>query len=359
MASLTIQNVSKTFGAVHAVQNATLDIKDGEFIALLGPSGCGKTTTLRMVAGLELGDEGTIRIGEKDVTKLPPRDRDVAMVFQDYALYPHMSVLENVGYPLKVRGIAREELQKRVREVAERLQIDALLERRPSQLSGGQQQRVALARAVVHHAQVTLYDEPLSNLDTQLRNEARIFLKHLQREVGSTSLYVTHDQAEAMALSDRIVVMKQGKVMQVGSPMAIYRAPANTFVASFIGSPPMNLLKCTVDQAEHILHIEGTGTLPLSAIRSAGALGNLREVTLGIRPEHIMLRTEAKAGYIPARLFIVQELGSEILAVLRVNEQLVTVRLYTDELAALPENLWLELQPERVFLYNSDGNLIS
>src|SRR5512135_1125640 len=172
MASLTIQNLSKSFGPVRAVQDVNLEIKDGEFIALLGPSGCGKTTTLRMVAGLETGDSGTICIGPKDVSALPPRDRDVAMVFQDYALYPHMNVMENVGYPLKVRGIQRTELQNRVRQVAVQLQIDSLLERRPSQLSGGQQQRVALARAVVHHAQVTLYDEPLSNLDTQLRNEA-------------------------------------------------------------------------------------------------------------------------------------------------------------------------------------------
>jgi ABC-type sugar transport system ATPase subunit len=281
------------------------------------------------------------------------------MVFQDYALYPHMDVMENVGYPLKVRGIQRAELQKRVREVAARLQIDSLLERRPSQLSGGQQQRVALARAVVHHAQVTLYDEPLSNLDTQLRNEARIFLKHLQREVGVTSLYVTHDQAEAMALSDRIVVMNQGKVMQVGSPMDIYRAPANTFVASFIGSPPMNLLKCTVEQAGQTLQFEGSATLPFGGIRGAAALRDLREVTLGIRPEHITLRTEQKEGFLPARLYIVQALGSEVLAVLHVNQQLVTVRIYSDELPPLPEDLWLELQPERIFLYDPDGNLLS
>ncbi len=359
MASLTLHNVSKSFGPVHAVQDVTLDINDGEFVSLLGPSGCGKTTTLRMVAGLELSDSGKIHIGNREVTALPPRERDVAMVFQDYALYPHMNVMENVGYPLKVRGVQRAELETRVREVAERLQIDSLLERRPSQLSGGQQQRVALARAVVHHAQITLYDEPLSNLDTQLRNEARVFLKHLQREVGVTSLYVTHDQAEAMALSDHIVVLNQGKVMQVGSPMAIYRAPANTFVASFIGSPPMNLLKCTVDHAEQVLQFEGSARLAFSKLRGAAALGNKREVTLGIRPEHITLCTEPKAGCLPARLYIVQALGSEILAVLHVNQQLITVRIYSDELPALPEELWLELQPERVFLYDTDGTLLS
>jgi len=267
MASLTLDRLGKTFGSVQAVQDVSLSIADGEFISLLGPSGCGKTTTLRMVAGLESGDSGLIRIGDRDVTELPPRDRDIAMVFQDYALYPHMTVMENVGYPLKVRGVRPHELEARVREVASRLQIDSLLERRPGQLSGGQQQRVALGRAVVHHAQITLYDEPLSNLDTQLRNEARIFLKHLQREVGLTSLYVTHDQAEAMALSDRIVVMDHGRVMQFGSPMDIYRRPANTFVASFIGSPPMNLLECTVDQATQVLHVAQKPECPLPKCR--------------------------------------------------------------------------------------------
>lgn len=359
MASLVLQNLRKSFGTVKAVQDISLDIKDGEFIALLGPSGCGKTTTLRMVAGLESSDGGQIFIGSKQVSSLPPRDRDVAMVFQDYALYPHMSVLENVGYPLKVRGVPRREIRTRVEEVASRLQIGSLLDRRPGQLSGGQQQRVALARAVVHHAQVTLYDEPLSNLDTQLRNEARVFLKHLQKEVGITSLYVTHDQAEAMALADRIVVMSQGRVMQVGTPMQIYRTPANTFVAAFIGNPPMNLLHCQVDHTAHVLRIEDNVAIKFSQLRATNGLDNLREIVLGIRPEHILLSNEATEGSIPARLFIVQELGSETLAFVRVNQQLVTVRLSGDEMSSIPEQIWLTFQPNRVFLYNSEGNVLS
>jgi ABC-type sugar transport system ATPase subunit len=359
MASLNLKNISKSFGSVRAVQNVNLDVRDGEFISLLGPSGCGKTTTLRMVAGLEMNDEGSITIGDRDVTGLPPGDRQVAMVFQDYALYPHMSVLENVGYPLKVRGIQRDELEKRVREVATRLQIEALLDRRPSQLSGGQQQRVALARAVVHHANITLYDEPLSNLDAQLRNEARIFLKHLQQEVGATSLYVTHDQAEAMALSDRIVVMNQGKVMQVGTPMEVYRIPANTFVASFIGNPPMNLLKCRVDSAAGVLKLGEITTLPLERIRGAMSLNGQRTVTLGIRPEHIRLHTTAQEGSFAAVLFIVQELGSEMLVIFHVEDQLLTVRLYTDQMQSYPELMWLELNLNHAFLYDDDGNLIS
>lgn len=358
MAVLKLQNISKSFGTVHAVQAVDLSVKDSEFISLLGPSGCGKTTTLRMVAGLELSDNGTIIIGDKDVTALPPGDRDIAMVFQDYALYPHMNVMDNVGYPLKVRGVQRAELQKRVREVATRLQIETLLERRPGQLSGGQQQRVALARAVVYPAKVTLYDEPLSNLDAQLRNEARVFLKHLQQEVGATSLYVTHDQAEAMALSDRIVVMNQGKVMQVGTPMEIYRTPINTFVASFIGNPPMNLLKCKVDAATSLFRFGDAATLPFGDIRGAGALKDKREITLGIRPEHITLHNEAGNGWLPARLYMVQKLGSETLTVFHAQGQLLTVRLYTDEPPPLPENMWLELQPKHVFLYDENGDLI-
>jgi ABC-type sugar transport system ATPase subunit len=358
MASLNLQNVSKQFGSVRAVQEVNLDVRDGEFISLLGPSGCGKTTTLRMVAGLEMNDDGCIVIGDRDVTGLPPGDRDVAMVFQDYALYPHMTVMDNVGYPLKVRGVARAELERRVREVAARLQIEALLDRRPSQLSGGQQQRVALARAVVHQAKITLYDEPLSNLDAQLRNEARVFLKHLQREVGATSLYVTHDQAEAMALSDRIVVMNQGRVMQVGTPMEVYRTPANTFVAAFIGNPPMNLLQCQVDSAAGMLRLGETATVPLNRIRGAEKVNGTGKVTLGIRPEHITLHTEPQPGRFPAVLYIVQELGSETLVVFRAQEQLVTVRLYTDETQPFPELMWLGLNLNHAFLYNDDGNLI-
>jgi multiple sugar transport system ATP-binding protein len=359
MASLTLQNVSKSFGAVHAVQSVDLSVKDGEFISLLGPSGCGKTTTLRMVAGLEINDTGTITIGSQEVTSLPPGERDIAMVFQDYALYPHMNVMDNVGYPLKVRGVKRPEFEKRVREVAQRLQIEALMERRPGQLSGGQQQRVALARAVVHPARITLYDEPLSNLDAQLRNEARVFLKHLQQEVGATSLYVTHDQAEAMALSDRIVVMNQGKVMQVGTPMEVYRTPANTFVASFIGNPPMNLIACQVDTGARALTFADSTTVPFTDIHGTASLKNAQKVTLGIRPEHVVIHHESGAGRLPARLFLVQRLGSETLAVFRAQEQLITVRLYTDEPPPMPENMWLEFQPQHVFLYDENGNLLA
>jgi ABC-type sugar transport system ATPase subunit len=360
MASLKLQGLSKQFGTVRAVEGVDLFIEDGEFVALLGPSGCGKTTTLRMVAGLELPSGGLIHIGEKEATLLPPRDRDVAMVFQDYALYPHMTVLENVGYPLKVRGIKPEDVKARVKQVADQLQIGELLERRPGQLSGGQQQRVALARAVVHKAQLTLYDEPLSNLDTKLRLESRAFLKRLQHEMGVTSVYVTHDQAEAMALADRIVVMNLGKVMQVGTPMEIYRRPANTFVAAFIGSPPMNLLPCTIDRDARAVHFD-TGdvlqlnTLPVGFNRASQHKG---QITLGIRPEHISLHVNPMEGTIPARMYVTQMLGKETLITVSVGRHLVSVTIDTDDMLPHPDDVWLEFNSDRMFFYDSEGNLI-
>lgn len=360
MASLTIENLKKQFGSVAAVDDVNLSIADGEFVALLGPSGCGKTTTLRMIAGLELPNEGRISIGGKDVTQLPPRARDIAMVFQDYALYPHMTVLENVGYPLKVRGVAQNVLRDRVGDVARQLQINTLLERRPGQLSGGQQQRVALARAVVHKAQVTLYDEPLSNLDTKLRLEARGFLKRLQHDVGVTSVYVTHDQAEAMALADRVVVMNAGHVMQVGTPIEVYDHPANTFVASFIGSPPMNLLPCTLDMGARSVRFT-TGdvvrfeTLPQAFEKAGQGAG---QVTLGIRPEHIKIYDQPTENALPGVVYVTQLLGREALVMVTVGDQLISVTVDADDPLPQNEQVWLTFNPARVFFYDAEGNLI-
>jgi ABC-type sugar transport system ATPase subunit len=290
---------------------------------------------------------------------LPPRNRDVAMVFQDYALYPHMSVLDNIGYPLKVRGVGKTEIADEVGSVAANLQIDMLLARRPGQLSGGQQQRVAVARAVVHQAKVFLFDEPLSNLDAKLRLEARAFLKHLQHEVGITSIYVTHDQAEAMALANRIVVMRNGDVMQVGTPLEIYRQPANIFVASFIGNPPMNLLPCRFDDGK--IHLQGHDAglsidvpdahLPQKIQRDA-------PMTLGIRPEHITIVTDPTPNTVPARLYVTQTLGGEALVITYVGEQLISVRLFEDEAPELPEQIYLQFDPERLFFYDAEENLI-
>lgn len=358
MASIKLTTLRKTFGAVQAVAGIDLDIPDGEFVALLGPSGCGKTTTLRMICGLEIPTSGSIHIGERDVTQLPPRDRDVAMVFQDYALYPHMTIDDNIGYPLKVRGVAKAERTQRVREVAVNLQIGELLARRPSQLSGGQQQRTALARAVIHNAQVFLFDEPLSNLDAKLRLEARAFLKHLQREVAVTGVYVTHDQSEAMALADRIVIMNAGRIMQVGTPLDIYRHPANTFVASFVGNPPMNLLPCRIDDSARTVLV--AGEFPISA--ATFALPSARHgqtLTLGVRPEHIRIETASTPEGIRGDVYVVQPLGGESLVVVRVGEHLVSVRVFGDDPPELPAQVWLVPNYARAFFYGEDGEVAS
>jgi ABC-type sugar transport system ATPase subunit len=362
MASIVLKDLSKTFGKVVAVDQVNLTIQDGEFFALLGPSGCGKTTTLRMIAGLETPTSGTIFIGDQDMTNCNPRERDVAMVFQDYALYPHMTIEENVGYPLKVRRINQAERKQRVTDVSNNLGIGSLLERRPGQISGGQQQRAAVARAVVHHAQVFLFDEPLSNLDAKLRFESRGFLKHLQKELQITTVYVTHDQAEAMALADRIAIIDHGKVAQVGSPQEVYLRPQTVFVASFLGNPPMNLLPCKLDLAKRQVQINGS-QIDVSQVSQINGIKTLvsegENLSLGIRPEHISLYAEETAQAFPAELYVTQPLGSEVLVTLQVAETTVSVRLFTDEPPELPRRVWLKPDPKRILLYRTDGNLVA
>lgn len=359
MASLTLEQVRKTFGEVEAVVGMDLSVSDGEFIAFLGPSGCGKTTTLRLISGLETPTSGKIFIGDRDVTDVRPRNRDVAMVFQDYALYPHMTTFDNIGYPLKVRGISKSDMDQRVTEVANRLQIGELLDRRPGQLSGGQQQRTALARALVHQAQVFLFDEPLSNLDAKLRIEARAFLKHLQQEVGVTSVYVTHDQAEAMALADRIVVMQAGHIMQTGSPREIYRKPANVFVASFIGNPPMNLLPCKMEGNRLVLQSE-SGNIPLKLDSQLlpDHLASGEPVTVGIRPEDIQFRDTESPNSMLAKHYVTQMLGNEILILVQIGEHIMSIRSFEDDMPELPDQVWLTFNSQRIFFFGSDGELI-
>ena len=300
MARVVIRNLNKTFDGFHAVKNVNLDINDKEFVVLVGPSGCGKTTTLRMVAGLESISSGEILIGDKVVNELPPMDRDIAMVFQNYALYPHMNVYDNMAFGLKMRRFGRPEIDARVQAAAEILGIQAQLQRKPRQLSGGQRQRVALGRAIVRHPKVFLFDEPLSNLDAKLRVQMRVEIKKIHTRLGTTAIYVTHDQVEAMTLGDRVVVMKDGVVQQVGEPLELYNAPANRFVAGFIGSPAMNFVPCRLEDAGDKLNVRVTDRfafpVPPARVARYQSVPRSEKLLLGIRPEHL---TEANGHAAP------------------------------------------------------------
>ncbi|MEY2776099.1 MAG: hypothetical protein RLY30_197 [Pseudomonadota bacterium] len=292
MSSLSLVRLEKRWGETTVLYPLSLDIQSGEFVVLLGPSGCGKSTTMRMIAGLEMPSGGQIFLDERDITLLEPRDRNVAMVFQSYGLYPHMTVLENIGFPLRMRGESREAIKNQAIAAAKTVEVDGLLDRKPRELSGGQRQRVALARAIVRRPSLFLLDEPLSNLDARLRTSMRAYIKQLHKQLGITTLYVTHDQVEAMTLADRVVVMSAARVQQIGTPLEIYRNPANTFVAGFVGSPPMNLLRGDLDKRGTFqLGPEKSKAIDLSP-ESNGREG---EIIMGVRPEHVILMPDRGA----------------------------------------------------------------
>jgi sn-glycerol 3-phosphate transport system ATP-binding protein len=305
MATLSLTSVKKQFGAVQVLHGIDLEVADGEMIVVVGASGCGKSTLLRIVAGLESPSSGTVRIDGRDVTALEPADRDIAMVFQNYALYPHMTVFDNMAYGLRIRGMPTAEIRRRVAEAAEMLEIGALLDRKPRQLSGGQRQRVAMGRAVVREPKLFLFDEPLSNLDAKLRVQMRAEIRRLQRRLGVTSLFVTHDQVEAMTLGDRLVVMHQGRAAQVATPMEIWGQPADTYVAGFIGSPAMNFLQASISDAGRAATLKAGPTLPFADGPRAGDT-----LTIGIRPEHVEHRPGDPAA-LPLEVELVEPLGSE------------------------------------------------
>jgi multiple sugar transport system ATP-binding protein len=322
MSGVRYEAIEKRFEAFVALRSLDLNVPDRTFLALLGPSGCGKTTALRILAGLELPTAGKVLIGDRDVTRLQPRDRDVAMVFQSYALYPHMTIAENIGYPLSIRKVDAADRAKKIAEVAQALEIDQLLDRHPKQLSGGQRQRVALARAIVRDPAAFLMDEPLSNLDARLRISMRGEIKRLCHRLGATTIYVTHDQAEALTMADLIAVMRQGELQQLATPADIYDRPANRFVALFVGNPPMNVLKAAVDSTG--VHVGGT-TLPLDAAR-LGACLQSGIAELGIRPEDISLAEAGRPGTLGGEVYVVEPMGNETLVDVRVGDQRLTLR---------------------------------
>ena len=328
MGALTLKAVTKSFGTVDVIKGVDLTVQEGEFCVFVGPSGCGKSTLLRIIAGLEDATAGEVAIAGRRVNEVAPAKREIAMVFQSYALYPHLTVRDNMGLALKQAGIARAEITESVDRAADMLALGPLLDRRPAELSGGQRQRVAIGRAIVRTPKLFLFDEPLSNLDAALRVATRIEIARLHRQLGATMIYVTHDQVEAMTLADRIVVLRAGKVEQVGAPMELYNDPANTFVAGFIGSPQMNFLK-------------------------AGALG-MRSDTMGVRPEHIAISRES--GQIEGTVSHVEKLGGETLVYVNTAAQgLLTVRLFGEHDYAVDEAAFLTPDQERAFHFDAAG----
>ncbi|MEV1174646.1 ABC transporter ATP-binding protein [Nonomuraea sp. NPDC049784] len=342
---ISLHGLTKVFpGGVHALDGIDLTVNDGEFFALLGPSGCGKTTLLRAIAGLETPTSGNIHINDKDVTQLPPGSRDVAMVFQDYAIFPHMDVTANIAYPLRIKKIPRNQRTAKAAEVASRLSLTELLHRRPSKLSGGQQQRVALARAIACHPTAFLFDEPLSNLDARLRLEARTFLKRLQRDLAVTTVFVTHDQAEALALADRVAVMSHGRMIQIGTPTEIFHRPATTFVASFIGSTPMNLLPAHATTEG--LHVAGA-TLP-----APPGLTPDDTITYGVRPEYMHLTRTQRPDAFPGTVSVLENLGTHTLVTLESPDALIQAVVPEGDEPPIGTPAWA--LPLRALIYRDD-----
>ncbi|HEV8370610.1 MAG TPA: ABC transporter ATP-binding protein [Pyrinomonadaceae bacterium] len=350
--SICFQGVTKQFGNSLVVDDLSLNISDGEFVVLLGPSGCGKTTTLRMLAGLESATSGDILINDERINDVPTQHRDLAMVFQSYALYPHMTIAENIGYPLRVRKLDKYTRENRIKSVAAMLEIESLLDRKPRQLSGGERQRVALARAIVREPRAYLMDEPLSNLDARLRVQMRGELKRLQHQLGTTTIYVTHDQAEAMTLAHRVAVMQKGKLQQFDTPMNIYERPANRFVAAFVGSPSMNFVEGQVSDGRFVskeVSIQLTDTQ-----RQQLSTQSVNDVTLGIRPEHIRISEHQQDGALQATVYVTELMGNETFVFLTVGENRLIARAPAEFRAELESKVWLNFASERFHFFDRE-----
>lgn len=365
MSSLTINQVYKSFGQVQVLEDISLNIQSGELLVLVGPSGCGKSTLLNLIAGLETVTRGEIFIGDRMVNKVSPRDRDIAMVFQTYALYPNMSVRRNISFGLEVRKVPKDEIKEIVGKVAGILQIQELLDRKPAQLSGGQRQRVAMGRALARNPSIFLFDEPLSNLDAKLRVEMRTEIKLLHQRLGVTTVYVTHDQIEAMTLADRIAIMKDGTIQQFDIPRNVYRDPANLFVAGFIGSPAMNFIPSQVVQVGDgqgvVLNVEGGRGYTLAVSHGNGVLGQWvgREVLLGIRPEHISdslpdLEEESQVHELECRVTVVEPTGADTIIFVNINGKEITCRVHPDSAGKPGEIMKLKTNMSKAFFFDPE-----
>lgn len=347
MAGIHFQSIRKIFGKTVAANDVSLEIKDGEFMVLLGPSGCGKTTLLRCLAGLEHVDAGHVFIGDRDVTDLAPRDRKIAMVFQSYAVFPHLTVFENIAFGLRMQNHSKAEIKRRVEEGAALLQLTDYLARYPAQLSGGQRQRVAVARAIVMQAAVLLMDEPLSNLDALLRLQMRVELKRLHAEINATTIYVTHDQVEALSLGDRIAVMQNGRIVQCDAPMNIYDYPANKFVGGFIGTPPMNFLKGVV-RPDGTVMVGESQIAPAEALKSAFAAKTGQPILLGMRPENLALVPTQQPNTLRGRIIVVEPLGSHKLLTMQVGSEVAKVSVPPDQTVASGDEGWLHFDAAKI-----------
>lgn len=355
MAGVKLNNIYKSYGKNEVIRNVELDIKDGEFMVLVGPSGCGKTTVLRMVAGLEEITSGELYIGNKLANDLPSKDRKIAMVFQSYALFPHMNLNTNVGFGLKIKKVSHEEIMQRVDWALDLVDLTGLGERIPRELSGGQRQRVALARALVMKPEVLLLDEPLSNLDAKLRLKMRTELKRIHKRIKSTTIYVTHDQAEAMTLGDRVAILNKGDIVQVGSPTEVYDSPQSKFVAGFIGSPPMNFVNGTIKDGK-LEYEGGSYLLPDELARKVHKNEKISEVTLGVRPENIRLSMKKEARAIEGKTSIIQTLGSDNFVAIEIGrENIFLVRVSPKEDIPLDSDAWLVLDMDRVHLFDQES----
>ena len=354
MSRIVLRNLVKSYpgGDRRATDDISLEVADGEFVVLVGPSGCGKTTLLRMVAGLETPDSGSVHIGDTDVTSLSARDRRVSMVFQSYAIFPHMKVRQNIGFGLMMRKVPRPEIDRRVTDAAAMLDLTDYLDRFPSQLSGGQRQRVAVARAIVVDAGVLLMDEPLSNLDALLRLQFRAELKRIVHQIGTTTLYVTHDQAEAMSLGDRVAVMREGRIAQIGGPLEVYDSPSDRFVGSFLGAPPMNFFPAMVSDGPAL----SVGTLSLPAPSSLAAFAG-QTVLVGVRAEKLAVSTDAADGFYPATVEVVEPTGASVLLTVRLGDHELKVQAPPTFDTRPEASVWLRADPSAMRFYDPETSL--